>query len=70
MFLCRPVFTSIKSDGFQLCCVILKQHIKNSGFIPATLYMYSVVLTRTRAGREGWMKYGVKELRREGMKEW
>jgi hypothetical protein len=33
--------TSIKSDGFQLCCVILKKHSKNSGFIPATLYMWS-----------------------------
>jgi hypothetical protein len=42
MFLCRPVFTAIKSDGFQLCCVILKQHIKSSGFIPATLYFLSV----------------------------
>jgi hypothetical protein len=39
MLLCRPVFTSIKSDGFQLGCVILKQHVKNSGFIPATLYL-------------------------------
>ncbi len=24
-FLCQPVFTSMKSDGFQLCCVILKK---------------------------------------------
>jgi hypothetical protein len=53
MFLCRPVFTSIKSDGFQLCCVILKQRIKNAGFIPATLYLKVVTNEKQGGGREG-----------------
>ena len=39
MSLCKFVFTSIKSDDFQFCCVILKGRRKNSGFIAATLYI-------------------------------
>jgi hypothetical protein len=31
-------FTLIKSDDFQLCCVIFKKYFENSGFIAATLY--------------------------------
>ncbi len=37
-YLCTYVFTSIKSDDFQVCCVISKKEEKNSGFIAATLY--------------------------------
>jgi hypothetical protein len=38
-YLCTFVFTSMKSDDFQLCCVISKEEETNSGFIAATLYM-------------------------------
>ncbi len=38
MYLCKFFFTSIKSDGFLLCCAILKKEEKNSGFIAATLH--------------------------------
>ncbi len=43
MYLCNFAFTSIKSDGFQLCCVIWKWEEKNSGFIAATLYILSLL---------------------------
>jgi hypothetical protein len=29
---------NVKSDGFLLCCAILKKEEKNSGFIAATLH--------------------------------
>ncbi len=35
---CNLAFTLIKSDDFQLCCLIWKWEEKNSGFIAATLY--------------------------------
>jgi hypothetical protein len=40
IYLCTFVFTSIKLDDFQLCCVISKSDEKNSGFIAVTLYIY------------------------------
>jgi hypothetical protein len=38
MFLCQPVFNSVKSYGYQLWCVIFKKQNETSGFIAATLY--------------------------------
>ncbi len=43
MYLCKFVFTSIKSDVFQLCCVIWKEEEKNSRFIAATLFTVNVI---------------------------
>ncbi len=39
MYICYFVFTSMKSDDFQLCCPIEKKEEKNSRFIAATLYL-------------------------------
>jgi hypothetical protein len=39
MFLCLCVFILLKSNDFQLCCVIFKKYLQNSGFIAATLYI-------------------------------
>jgi hypothetical protein len=37
IFPCYIFFTSIKSDHFQLCCVIFYETFQNSGNIAATL---------------------------------
>ncbi len=46
MFLCQPVFTSMKLDGFQLCCVILKKRldpkgIPSSASVPSSVYVWN-----------------------------